>query len=129
MEKTTSVRHGDVLLLLVHRSQMQKQDVAAKLDIHANSLSRLFKSEKITLKVRKKAAELFDVPLSIFEDPGIARQWSEIQEVSEPEVVYKPKELEGMDAAEVLRHLEAKDRRHHEERMRLLVIIENLTKK
>ena len=36
--------------------------------------------------------------------------------------------LDSLTAAEVMRYLEEKDRRHYEERARLLGIIENLTK-
>lgn len=113
--------------MLSNRSQMSKADIAQHLNINPGSLSRLFKSENLTSKVKRAAAKVFDVDISIFDGVGLEAFPGFILE--EPEVIYKPKDIEAMDGAEVLKHLEAKDRRHHEERMRLLVIIENLTKK
>lgn len=48
--------------------------------------------------------------------------------MNEPDIKYDKKKVDDMTAAEVLRYLEEKDRRHYEERARLLGIIENLTK-
>lgn len=118
---------GEILLLLSNRSQLSKADIAHQLNLNRSSLSRCFKSENLTMKVKKAAAAFFDVDISIFDGVGLEAFPGFILE--EPEVIYKRKDIEAMDGAEVLKHLEAKDRRHHEERMRLLVIIENLTKK
>lgn len=130
MEKNTTHRQGDVLLLLVHRSGMQKKEVAEKLEIHPNHLSRVFDSEKLTKKVRLKAAKLFNVPESAFDNQEFTAALKDIPGMlKEADVPYKPVDLSGLTAAEVFKLLEENDRRHYEERGRLLAIIENLTKK
>lgn len=122
---------GDILLLLINRSNLSKTDVANSLNIHPAHLSKLFKSEVLTQKIRKDAATLFGVDESVF-DSGL------YPEVPEPDVFVandrsgeyeRQPRLDGLTAAEVMRYLEEKDRRHFEERARLLGIIENLTKK
>lgn len=74
---------------------------------------------------RSKAAKVFGVLESDFSGNTV----SEFpQSANEPEVKYEKRKVEEMSAAEVMRYLEEKDKRHYEERGRLLAIIENLTK-
>lgn len=109
-------------------------DVAKLLEIHPNHLSKIFKSEYLTSKIKSKAAKVFGVDESIFSGNTIANFSHSV--VSEPEVKYqKNGRVHELTAAEVLNYLEEKDRtfeeerkRHYEERARLLGIIENLTK-
>lgn len=96
------------------------------LEIHPNHLSKIFKSEKLSQKIRGKAANFFGVQESVFSGNTIT-EFPTL--VTEPNVSYEKSEFNKMDAAEVMRYLEEKDRRHYEERGRLLAIIENLTKK
>lgn len=119
-----SLHQGERLLLLANRSGKSRKEIAQKLNIHPGHLSKLLKSEILTLKIKIRASELFDVPISFFDEiddnnltlPG-------------PEIEYKTMMVEGMALSEIIRYWEEKDRRHHEERARLLAIIENLTKR
>jgi transcriptional regulator with XRE-family HTH domain len=136
MDKEKSLTEGEALLLLVRRSGKSGVDVAELLNIHPNHLSKLYKSERLTSKLKNRAAQVFGVPLSAF-DVGEAARVSIPDMVEEPRLEYKRGvEIEDLTAAGVLRYLEEKDRwfeaeraRHFEERARLLGIIENLTKK
>lgn len=127
MNNEKSLTEGEALLLLVRRSGKPGVEIAKLLNIHPNHLSKLFKSERLTLKLKKQAAEVFNVPLSTF-DAIKSSEVSALDIVNEPEPKYEKRNFEEMTAAEVLRYLEDKDRRHYEERARLLGIIENLTK-
>lgn len=121
---------GDILLLLVNRSNLSKSDIANSLNIHPAHLSKLFKSEILTQKVRKGAATLFGVDESIF-DSGLYPDVPDVEPLYAAEQVGKYERelrLDTLTAAEVMRYLEEKDMRHYEERARLLGIIENLTK-
>lgn len=53
----------------------------------------------------------------------------DFDQLNEPEPVYEKATNGVLTAAEVMKYLEEKDRRHYEERDRLLGIIEALTKK
>lgn len=119
---------GEVLLLLVKRSKKSNTEIAKMLDIHPNHLSKLFKSEKLTIKIKQKAANAFGVPVSWFEGKYLPHIPGFDFHVDEPEVEYSKEAFGDMTATDVLRYLEEKDRRHYEERARLLGIIENLTK-
>lgn len=128
MESKSTLRQGDILLLLIHRSGMSRTEVAKKLDIHPNHLSRLYKSEILTNKIKTRASKLFDVPISAFDDAELAKSGEELQILDESSPMLNLNNLENLSAPEIFRYLEEKDRRHHEERARLLGIIENLTK-
>jgi len=126
---------GEALLLLVKRSKKTNAEIAKMLDIHPNHLSKLFKSEKLTIKVKQKAALLFGVDVSVFEGKYLPQIPGFDFEVDEPEIVYNRENFGDMTAADAMRYLEEKDKRHYEERerhfeerARLLGIIENLTK-
>lgn len=126
MLEKTILKEGEVLLLLQRKSGKTVAEVAQLLEIHPNHLSKIFKSERLTEKVRKKAAKVFNVLESDFSGNTVAEF---PQSANEPEVKYEKRKVEEMSAAEVMRYLEEKDKRHYEERGRLLAIIENLTKK
>jgi transcriptional regulator with XRE-family HTH domain len=64
-----AMNEGEKLLLLVRRSGKQNKDVAELLDIKPTSLSRIFRSETLTSKVKRKAAEVFGVEEGFFSDP------------------------------------------------------------
>lgn len=109
---------------------MSKADVAVALNIHPAHLSKVFKSEILTQKIRKSAAALFGVDESVF-DLGVYHEipLPDSFVVNEKSGKYdKQIRLDELTAVEVMRYLEEKDRRHYEERARLLGIIENLTK-
>lgn len=95
-------------------------------------MSKLFKSEVLTLKVKSGAAALFGVDESVF-DSGLYPDVPEVDPVYANEKAAggyeQGRRLDNLTAAEVMKYLEEKDRRHYEERARLLGIIENLTKK
>lgn len=126
MISKTKLKEGEVLLLLQRQSGKTVFEVAQMLNIHPNHLSKLFKSERLSAKIRSKAANVFGVQESDFSGNTIAEF---PHSANEPDVKYEKKKVDEMSAAEVLRYLEEKDRRHYEERGRLLAIIENLTKK
>lgn len=125
MTSKTKLKEGEVLLLLQRKSGKTVAQVAQMLDIHPNHLSKLFKSERLTAKIRNKAAIAFGVLESDFEGNTMA---DFPQSANEPDVKYQKSKVEEMSASEVMRYLEEKDKRHYEERGRLLAIIENLTK-
>lgn len=125
MNVKTTLKEGEVLLLLQRKSGKTVAEVAHLLEIHPNHLSKIFKSEKLTSKIRNKAALIFGVQENDFSGNSIAEF---PQSANEPDVKYDSKKIEDLSASEVMRFLEEKDRRHYEERGRLLAIIENLTK-
>lgn len=126
MNKEKSLTEGEALLLLVRRSGKSGVDIAKLLNIHPNHLSKLFKSARLSFKVKQRAAEVFNVPLSAFEISTPSDVFVP-DVVQEPDPQYEKRKVEEMSAAEVMRYLEEKDKRHYEERGRLLAIIENLT--
>lgn len=125
-----SPSQGDILL--INRSNLSKTDVANYLNIHPAHLSKLFKSEVLTQKIRKGAAALFGVGEEVF-DSGLYPDVPEIDAIYVNEkvagVYERELRIDSLTAGEVMRYLEEKDRRHYDERARLLGIIENLTKK
>lgn len=121
-------KQGEVLLFLVNRSKYSKATIAKKMNIDPSHLSKLFKSELLTSKMITAACSIFGVDESFF-DGAVLQNLTQPLAVSEPEAEYQINQYEGLTAAEALRYLEEKDRRHWEERGRLLAIIENLTKK
>lgn len=120
---------GEILLLIVKRSRQSNAEIAKMLDIHPNHLSKLFKSEKLTNKIKQKVVASFGVDPDVFSKKEFPSIPGFDFEAHEPAVEYSRESFGEMTAAEVLRYLEDKDRRHYEERGRLLAIIENLTKR
>lgn len=137
MNEKTVLKQGETLLLLQRKSGKSVSEVAKMLDIHPNHLSKIFKSEILTAKIRSKAAKVFGVSESVFVGNTIASFPQ--MEVNEPNVFEYQKtknSVHDLTAVEVLQYIGEKDRafelerlRHYEERARLLGIIENLTKK
>lgn len=129
MNEKTALKEGETLLILQRKSGKSVSEVAKLLDIHPNHLSKIFKSEFLSAKIRKRAAEVFEVPESVFSRNTVANFPQSVVNEPEPEYVKGKRRVEDMTAAEVLRYLEEKDKRHFEERARLLGIIEKLAGK
>ena len=117
------LHQGERLLLLANRSGMGRFEISQRLNISLGHLSRLFKSEILTIKIKKAACALFNVDLSFFDFAELDNDTYYDADIT------LPAELEKMSASDVINFIEEKDRRQHEERVRLLNIIENLTKK
>lgn len=123
------LHQGERLLLIANRSGMTRKEIAHRLNIHPGHLSKLFKSELLTSKIKKGASELFDIPISFFETAEMGSVDFKMSELNEPDSEYQTRQIGEMTAGEVFQYWEEKDKRHWEERGRLLAIIENLTKK
>lgn len=121
-----SLHQGERLKLLAERSPLSKGEIAQELNIHPGHLSKLFRSELLTSKIRKAASVIFGVSESYFDEESTL---DELAFVREQDVEYMAKNTEEVTLSNLLKYLEEKDRRHYEERSRLLTIIENLTKK
>lgn len=61
------LHEGEILRILVRRAGFRVDDIAPQLGLIPNSLSRAFKSSKISKKVKRKAVEVLGVDESIFE--------------------------------------------------------------
>jgi len=136
MNEKTVLKQGETLLLLQRKSGKSVAEVAKMLDIHPNHLSKIFKSEVLTAKIRNKASQIFNVSESVFSGNTIA-SFPQTEVNESPVFDYRRTKgrVGDLTAAEVLQYIEEKDRafeaerlRHYEERARLLGIIENLTK-
>lgn len=101
---------------------MTKQMIAKTLEIHPNHLSKIFKSEKVSKKIKEKSARLFNVDIAVFSGKDVEGY---PYHVMEPDVEYG----HGISLEDVMRYLKEMDKRQSAERDRLLSIIENLTKK
>lgn len=119
-------KQGEILLLLSNRSGKPKSEIAKNLNIDPSHLSKLYKSQFLTSKIKDSASLFFGVPVSVFDEMDIGEV--PIPMVREHDIEYN-RRFEEMSAGEIFKYIEEKDRRHYEERARLLSIIENLTKK
>lgn len=129
MNKEKSLTEGEALLLLVRRSGKSGVEIAKLLNIHPNHLSKLFKSERLTSKLKNQAAEVFNVPLSAFDTVTGAVDIPLPDVVNEPETKYEAvPRLDSMSVGELLEYLERKDIRYHEERSRLIGLLERKEK-
>jgi len=118
----TGFTHGEVLMLLAHRSNKKASEVCKGLEINTSHLSRLYRSELVSENIRRRAAKFFGVSESVFlTGEGMPAM------VAEPNASYGF--AENITAAEVLRYLKEKDQTHAEERVLMLKIIDNLTLK
>lgn len=117
---------GETLMILQKRSELSVDELAKMLEVHPNHLSKVFKSKIVSAKLKSKACKIFNVPESIFND-GYFDGNTQIDVVAEPKAAYVPNT--GLTAADVMKYLEEKDRRHYAERDRLLGIIEALSRK
>ena len=132
MDSKIKLKEGEVLNFLLSRLKKSKSEVALDLNISDQTLSKAFASEVLTLNMKQRAAAYLGVSPSYFSGWYVADTADgDFDVVQEPEPVY----VRGgsgsgpLTAAQVMNYLEEKDRRHYEERARLLGIIENLTKK
>lgn len=121
MDKKTKPKQGEILLLLANRSGKPKNELASAFEIHPGHLSKIFKSEFLTSKIKQKAALIFDVSESIFdgmEDVSLP------DTVMEPTPKYDPLVVDGSKPSDLLNYLERKEARYFEERARLIALIE-----
>lgn len=121
MDKNNKPRQGEVLLFLANRSGKTKAEIATALEIHPGHLSKIFKSEFLTSKIKQRAALIFDVSESVFDDGDVL---GVPDLVMEPHVKYEPLEPVTADAGEILKMIEKRDIRYFEERARLISMIE-----
>lgn len=76
--------------------------------------------------MKRAICHVFNLPETFFDDADGSSLPAYV--VNEDQPAYGD-DIEEMTVGEAMRYLEEKDRRHYEERGRLLAIIENLTKK
>lgn len=74
MENNTLLAEGEALLLLVRRSQMPGREIAEALDVAPETLSRIYKRQKLTKKIKRKAAAFFNVPEDYFSQHQLPEQ-------------------------------------------------------
>lgn len=82
MEKKTRLSEGELLKLLADRSTLSKSDIAKELRIKATTLSKTFKFQKLSPKIKHEAARLFKIHIGYFSGEGAPDV--EIPSVSEP---------------------------------------------
>ena len=58
-------------MIIVKRSGMSRDNAAADLNVNPSHLSTLYNSEKLTDKVKRKAAEVFGLPADFWGAEGI----------------------------------------------------------
>ena len=86
MENNKKNSEGEALLILVRRSGMTGREVAQALDLTPATLSRHYKRQTLTKKVRRKAAALFDVSEDYFSKHQLPEQTA-----AEPPAKYTPR--------------------------------------
>lgn len=130
MGSKIKLKEGEVLNILVGRLKKSKSEIALDLNISDQTLSKAFASEVLTLNMKQRAAAYLGVTEGYFSGWYVSDlDGADFDALNEPEPVYvKAPPMEPLTAAQVMNYLEEKDRRHYEERARLLGIIENLTK-
>ena len=67
-----ALTEGESLLILQRRSGKSVDEVAKMLDINPSHLSKIFRSENLTSKIKSKASSVFSLPDSFFESKSIA---------------------------------------------------------
>lgn len=125
-------------MLLVHRSGLTVKEAAERLGVHANHLSRVFRSELVTEKLKEKAAEVFGVGTDVWKDAPVdmvmepqAEYSADFGKMTVPELVEylaQRDQIVGMERHRLLGMLEKIEDEQRVERSRLLAIIETLTK-
>lgn len=130
METKLKLKEGEVLNILIGRLKKTKSEVAIDLNISDQTLSKAFNSEFLTSNIKQRSAAYLGVSESFFSGWYVSNlSEGEWNVMNEPDVKYESRiKVDELTAGEVMRYLEEKDRRHYEERARLLGIIENLTK-
>lgn len=116
---------------------MTVKEAAEKLGVHANHLSRVFRSELVTEKLKEKAAELFGVGMEIWNENEAMVMEPQMEysvnfgNMTVPELVEylaQRDQIVGMERNRLLGMLEKIEDEQRVERSRLLAIIETLTK-
>lgn len=130
MGSKIKLKEGEVLNILVGRLKKSKSEIALDLNVSDQTLSKAFASEVLTLNMKQRAAAYLGVKESYFSGWYVADlDNDDFDALQEPEPVYlRASSSEPLTAKQVMDYLEEKDRRHYDERARLLGIIENLTK-
>ena len=123
MNKQQTLNQGEILLLLSNRTDFSKQFIAQALEIHPAHLSKIYKSEILSLKIKQKAAQLFNVDISIFD---INNPVSEEYQVNEPSPEYVRNS--GTAMGDLLDMIKEKERQHSEEMKKLYTILEKVSK-
>jgi len=67
MVNAIALHEGETLRLLIKRAGFRVDEFAKELDMNPNSLSRIFRSEKLTNKVKASACRVLGVDSSVFE--------------------------------------------------------------
>lgn len=105
-------------MLLVKRSRKDGVEIAQEMGINQSSLSRLYKSHKLTIKIKRAAAAVLGVDLSVFETGyGYDIPFEKLERVGEAEVEYRAlmeenarlREENARIAADLLREKEVSD--------------------
>ena len=132
MGSNIKLKEGEVLNILMGRLKKSKSEIAIDLNISDQTLSKAFASEFLTLNIKHRAAAYLGVKESYFSGWYVAdMDGADFDALNEPDPVYVRggSGSDPLTAAQVMNYLEEKDRRHYEERARLLGIIENLTRR
>lgn len=111
MNNEKEVHQGEILMLLVRRSGKEGAEVANAMGINQSYLSRLYKSKKLTNKVKASACRVLGVDIPIFETGlgyDVLDKITEVRESSEQYESLK-KEVEAL-RAEVKRLAEENER-------------------
>lgn len=66
MESKTRLKEGELLKLLADRSPLSKADIAKELKIRATTLSKIFKRQELSEKIKTEAVRFFKVPPEYF---------------------------------------------------------------
>ena len=130
-----SINEGEMLLLLVRRSGREVKDIAKDFDVAPTSMSRMFKKQKLSSKIKKRAVAVLGVPPDYFrstDDP--AHEDAPTPEPINQEDADLWKEIADLwkEIAELKREiarLADEHRKHGTMEEKLLNIIEQLTKK
>ena len=85
MVNEIALHEGEILRVLIKRAGYRVDEFAKLLDLNPHSLSRIFKSEKLTNKVKSRSAWILGVDISIF-GTGIG---GEVLDLGEPNEEYK----------------------------------------
>lgn len=132
------IGQGEILMILVHRSGLTAKEVAEKLQCNASYLSRLYRSQYLTDKMKRKAAELFGVGMDVWKEAPLdmvmepqAAYSANFGKMTVPELVEylaQRDQIVGMERNRLLGMLEKIEDEQRVERSRLLAVIETLTK-
>lgn len=117
-------KQGEILMLLVHRSGFTGKEAAEKLNIHPSHLSKLFRSEFISEKMRRKACDVFSVPYEVWRNPEMVE---DVRTLQEPAAEYRSAADLLLDRLDRIEQMLGEMQGWQGERLRLLGIIEHIT--